>query len=447
MARKYFGTDGVRGRVGEAPITPEFVMRLGNAAGRVLVAQSNRERPAVLIGKDTRVSGYLLEASLEAGFSAAGVDVVLAGPIPTSGVAYLTRTLSLDAGVVISASHNPFYDNGIKFFSAAGTKLPDDVESGIEALLDVPMQCRSSESLGKATRLNDAAGRYIEFCKGTVPYGMSFRGLKIAVDCANGAAYHIAGHVLTELGASVTLTANKPDGFNINHQVGATHPEHIQQVVLETGADIGLALDGDADRLIVVDGNGRIYNGDELLYVLAMERLQSSGAVPGVVGTLMSNVGLELALQRKGINFERANVGDRYVHELLIKHGWALGGESSGHLLFLDRHTTGDGILSGLQILIAMLEAEKSLPELTADLQMYPQVLKNVKTQPGYKWQEDASLVAAKQQVDASLKGKGRTLVRASGTEPLLRIMAEAQTQQEADQAVQTMLEAVKLGG
>lgn len=421
-------------------------MRLGNAAGRVLVAQSNRARPSVLIGKDTRVSGYLLEASLEAGFSAAGVDVVLAGPIPTSAVAYLTRTLSLDAGVVISASHNPFHDNGIKFFSASGAKLPDDVESGIEALLDVPMQCRSSESLGKASRLGDAAGRYIEFCKGTVPYGMSFRGLKIIVDCANGAAYHIAGPVFTELGATVEVIANRPDGFNINHNVGATHPEHIQQAVLEKGADIGLALDGDADRLIVVDGQGRIYNGDELLYILAMERLQR-GPVPGVVGTLMSNVGLELALKRQGIPFERANVGDRYVHELLIRNGWSLGGEGSGHLLFLDRHTTGDGILSALQVIIAMLRAEKSLSELTSDLQMYPQVLRNVRVTPGYRWQDDTELVRAKADVDARLEGKGRTLVRASGTEPLLRIMAEAASAQEAESAVQTMLDAVNTGG
>jgi phosphoglucosamine mutase len=442
MSRKYFGTDGIRGRVGELPITPDFVMRLGNAAGRVMIAQSSRDKPKVLIGKDTRVSGYLMEASLEAGFSAAGVDVVLAGPIPTSAVAYLTRALSMDAGVVISASHNPFYDNGIKFFSASGSKLPDDVEQGIETLIEAPLQCRSSESLGKASRLNDAAGRYIEFCKGTVPYGMSFNGLKIVVDCANGAAYHIAGSVLSELGAQVHVVANHPDGFNINHQVGATHPEHLQKIMLEQGADIGFALDGDADRLIVVDASGRIYNGDELLYILAMERLQR-GQVAGVVGTLMSNVGLEIALKRHDIAFERAKVGDRYVHEMLVKRGWFLGGESSGHLLFLDRHTTGDGILSALQVLIAMLRAEKSLAELTADLQMYPQVLKNIKVSPGYQWQEDAHLVKAKAQVDALLEGKGRTLIRPSGTEPLLRIMAEAQTQELADQSVQQMLDAV----
>jgi phosphoglucosamine mutase len=446
MSRKYFGTDGVRGRVGQAPITPDFVMRMGNAAGRVLVAQARRDKPKVLIGKDTRVSGYLLEASLEAGFSAAGVDVMLAGPMPTSAIAYLTRTLSLDAGVVISASHNPFYDNGIKFFSASGTKLPDEVELGIEALIDAPMQCRSSESLGKASRLSDAAGRYIEFCKGTVPYGMSFSGLKVVVDCANGAAYHIAGSVFSELGANVITVANQPDGFNINSGVGATHPEYVRASVLEHKADIGFALDGDADRLIVVDSTGRIFNGDELLYILAMERLQR-GSLSGVVGTLMSNVGLELALKARDVAFDRAKVGDRYVHEMLIERGWSLGGEGSGHLLFLDRHTTGDGILSALQILIAMLRAEKNPAELTYDLQMYPQILKNVKVNSGYVWTSDERLLAAKKAVDAKLVGKGRTLIRPSGTEPLLRIMVEAHTQELAVACVDELMAAVGVVG
>ncbi|MCE2679491.1 MAG: phosphoglucosamine mutase [Burkholderiales bacterium] len=446
MSRKYFGTDGVRGRVGQAPITPDFVMRMGNAAGRVLVAQARRDKPKVLIGKDTRVSGYLLQASLEAGFSAAGVDVMLAGPMPTSAIAYLTRTLSLDAGVVISASHNPFYDNGIKFFSASGTKLPDDVELGIEALIDAPMQCRSSESLGKASRLSDAAGRYIEFCKGTVPYGMSFSGLKVVVDCANGAAYHIAGSVFSELGANVITVANQPDGFNINSGVGATHPEYVRASVLEHKADIGFALDGDADRLIVVDSTGRIFNGDELLYILAMERLQR-GSLSGVVGTLMSNVGLELALKARDVAFDRAKVGDRYVHEMLIERGWSLGGEGSGHLLFLDRHTTGDGILSALQILIAMLRSEKNPAELTHDLQMYPQILKNVKVTSGYVWTADERLLAAKKAVDAKLVGKGRTLIRPSGTEPLLRIMVEAHTQELAVACVEELMAAVGVVG
>ncbi len=443
MTRKYFGTDGIRGYVGQAPIVPEFVMRLGNAVGRILNADSKARRPKVLIGKDTRVSGYLLEASLEAGFSAAGVDVVMAGPIPTSAIAYLTQTLSLDAGVVISASHNPFYDNGIKFFSAQGNKLPDEFETKIEALLETPMQCNPSESLGKASRLSDATGRYIEFCKGTVPYGMRFNGLHVAIDCAHGAAYHVAGSVFSELGAQVTVVGNQPDGFNINREVGATYPKHLQQTVLATQADIGFSLDGDADRLILLDNAGRIYNGDELLYILALERLRA-GSLPGVVGTLMTNMGLELALKQFGVPFERTKVGDRYVHERLLERGWHLGGESSGHLLMLDRHTTGDGILSALHILIAMLNTQKNLQALTANLSMYPQILKNVKIATDYDWQKDESLQKAYRAVEQRLQGFGRILIRPSGTEPVLRVMVEAQNRKLAQNCMNELINTIK---
>jgi len=427
MARKYFGTDGVRGLVGEAPITPDFVMRLGYAAGKVLAKGSTgpRGRPTVLIGKDTRISGYMLEAALEAGFSAAGVDVMLAGPMPTPAIAYLTRALRLQAGVVISASHNPFQDNGIKFFSEHGTKLPDAVELEIEDVIDQPMACVASEKLGRATRLRDAQGRYIEFCKGSFPNELDLRGLKIVVDCAHGAAYNIAPHVFHELGAEVIELGTKPDGFNINAGVGATAPKAMAQAVVEHKADLGIALDGDADRLIMCDATGRLYNGDELLYVMVRARM-ATGPVAGAVGTLMTNMALEVAFKEMGIGFARAKVGDRYVLELLQERGWLLGGEGSGHLLALDKHTTGDGIVSALQVLTALKRGKQSLAECCAGLKLYPQTLINVRIAPGFKWTEHEAIVAEKEAVERELGDKGRVLIRPSGTEPLVRVMVEA---------------------
>jgi len=427
MARKYFGTDGVRGLVGEAPITPDFVMRLGYAAGKVLAKGSTgqRGRPTVLIGKDTRISGYMLEAALEAGFSAAGVDVMLAGPMPTPAIAYLTRALRLQAGVVISASHNPFQDNGIKFFSGHGTKLPDAVELEIEDVLDQPMSCVASEKLGRATRLADAQGRYIEFCKGSFPNELDLRGLKIVVDCAHGAAYNIAPHVFHELGAEVIELGTKPDGFNINAGVGATAPKAMAQAVVEHKADLGIALDGDADRLIMCDATGRLYNGDELLYVMVRARM-ATGPVAGAVGTVMTNMALEVAFKEMGIGFARAKVGDRYVLELMQERGWLLGGEGSGHLLALDKHTTGDGIVSALQVLTALKRGNQSLAECCADLKLYPQTLINVRIAPGFKWTDHAAIVAEKEVVERELGDNGRVLIRPSGTEPLVRVMVEA---------------------
>ncbi len=426
MTRKYFGTDGVRGRVGTAPITPDFVMKLGYAAGKVLAkGKSSSQRPVVLIGKDTRVSGYMLEAALEAGFSAAGVDVTLAGPMPTPAIAYLTRALRLSAGVVISASHNPFDDNGIKFFSASGNKLPDAVEAAIEAELDNPIVCAPSERLGKARRLNDADGRYIEFCKSTFPNELDLKGLKIVLDCAHGAAYHIAPNVFHELGAEVIAIGNKPNGFNINDGVGATAPATLSAAVREHGADLGIALDGDADRLLMVDGEGRIYNGDELLYVIVRDRMQQ-GRVAGVVGTLMTNMALEVALRGMDIPFARAKVGDRYVLEVLQERGWLLGGEGSGHLLCLDKHTTGDGIVSALQVLSSLRRGGCTLAEATAELRLFPQTLVNVKVAAGSSWQDNQGLLAEKEKIETELGENGRVLIRASGTEPLVRVMVEA---------------------
>jgi phosphoglucosamine mutase len=427
MARKYFGTDGVRGLVGQAPITPDFVMRLGYAAGTVLAkgTTSSSGRPVVLIGKDTRISGYMLEAALEAGFSAAGVDVMLAGPMPTPAVAYLTRALRLQAGVVISASHNPFQDNGIKFFSEHGTKLPDSVEQEIEAAIEMPMGCVPSDKLGRATRLRDAGGRYIEFCKSTFPNELDLRGLKIVVDCANGAAYDIAPHVFHELGAEVVSIGAKPDGFNINAGVGATAPKAMSQAVVEQGADLGIALDGDADRLIMCDAAGRLYNGDELLYVMVRDRL-SIGPVAGAVGTLMTNMALEVAFKELGIGFARAKVGDRYVLEVMQERGWLFGGEGSGHLLALDKHSTGDGIISALQVLSALKRSNKTLEACCADLTLYPQTLINKKVTPGFDWTRNAELVAEKEAVERELGDAGRVLIRPSGTEPLVRVMVEA---------------------
>ena len=434
MARKYFGTDGVRGLVGEAPITPDFVMRLGYAAGKVLVrgAKSSSGRPVVLIGKDTRISGYMLEAALEAGLSAAGVDSMLAGPMPTPAIAYLTRALRLQAGVVISASHNPFQDNGIKFFSQHGTKLPDAVELEIEEALDEPMGCVPSDKLGRATRLRDAQGRYIEFCKGTFPNELDLRGLKIVVDSAHGAAYNIAPHVFHELGAEVVSIGASPDGFNINAGVGATSPKALSEAVVANKADLGIALDGDADRLIMVDATGRVYNGDELLYLMVRDRM-STGPVAGAVGTLMTNMALEVAFKEMGVGFARAKVGDRYVLEVMQERGWLFGGESSGHLLALDKHTTGDGIVSALQVLSALRRSNKSLAECCSELKLYPQTLINKKVTPGFDWTQDKAMVAEKEAVERELGDNGRVLIRASGTEPLIRVMVEAKEAAQAE--------------
>ena len=430
MTRQYFGTDGIRGRVGTAPITPDFVMRLGYAAGKVLAqseqgAHSGMSKPTVLIGKDTRISGYMLEAALEAGFAAAGVDVMLAGPVPTPAVAYLTRALRLSAGVVISASHNPFQDNGIKFFSASGNKLPDTVELAIEAQLAQPLSCVSSEKLGKAKRLDDARGRYIEFCKSTFPNELDLRGLKIVVDCAHGAAYHIAPDVFHELGAEVIAIGNQPNGLNINDKHGATEPAALSAAVKQHGADLGIALDGDADRLIMVDASGRIFNGDELLYVMVKDR-HANGGLAGAVGTLMTNMAVESAFKKMGVGFARAKVGDRYVLEVLQERGWHIGGEGSGHLLFLDKHTTGDGIVSALQVLSALQRSQQTLAESTAEMSLWPQTLVNVKVQAGFDWQKNTKLIQAKEQAEKTLANEGRVLIRASGTEPLIRVMVEA---------------------
>ncbi|HMV53795.1 MAG TPA: phosphoglucosamine mutase [Rhodocyclaceae bacterium] len=427
MSRKYFGTDGVRGRVGESPITPDFVLRLGYAAGLTLVAREQLpagDRPAVLIGKDTRVSGYMLEAALEAGLAAAGVDVMLAGPMPTPAVAYLTRALRLQAGVVISASHNPFDDNGIKFFSAGGTKLPDAVELEIEARLEQPTGCAESRQLGRARRIDDAAGRYIEFCKSTFPNELDLRGLKIAVDCAHGAAYHIAPKVFHELGAEVTAVGVEPNGLNINDKVGATKPESLRRAVLDAGADLGIALDGDADRLIMADSNGRLYDGDELLYVIASAQMVH-GRVDGVVGTLMSNLAFEQALGRHGVPFARAKVGDRYVLEVMHERGWKLGGENSGHIICLDKHTTGDGIVSALQVLAALRRRGVTLAQACEDLVLFPQKLVNVRLKAGFDWRAQPSIEQARLDAERTLGEAGRVLLRPSGTEPLLRVMVE----------------------
>jgi phosphoglucosamine mutase len=433
MKRKYFGTDGVRGLVGLAPITPDFVMRLGYAAGKVLAkSTSASQRPTVLIGKDTRISGYMLEAALEAGFAAAGVDTMLGGPLPTPAVAYLTRALRLSAGVVISASHNPFQDNGIKFFSAQGNKLPDDVEAAIEEALEMPLDCVSSEKLGRAKRLDDARGRYIEFCKSTFPNELDLKGLKLVVDCAHGAAYNIAPDVFHELGAEVVAIGNQPNGMNINDKHGATAPQNLAKAVQEHEADLGIALDGDADRLLMVDNSGRIYNGDELLYIMVKDRLLT-GHVGGAVGTLMTNMALEVAFKEMGVGFARAKVGDRYVLEVMQEKGWLIGGEGSGHLLFLDKHTTGDGIVSALQVLSALKRCGNSLAACTADIAMYPQSLINVKVRSGFDWRTNEAIVNEKALVEEELGNEGRVLIRPSGTEPLIRVMVEAKYAEMAE--------------
>ena len=426
--RKYFGTDGVRGRVGESPITPDFVMRLGHAAGRVLAAGQDLppgEHASVLIGKDTRISGYMLESALQAGLSAAGVDIYLAGPMPTPAVAYLTRALRLQAGIVISASHNAFEDNGIKFFSADGNKLPDAVEHAIEARLDRPLEIMPSAQLGKARRLNDAPGRYIEFCKSTFPNHLDLRGLRLVVDCAHGATYHIATHVFHELGAEVISTGVQPDGININRDCGATHPQALAKAVKAHRAHLGVAFDGDGDRVTMADQDGKLYDGDQLLFVIAQFRKKHKLLGGGVVGTLMTNLGLEQALAGIGIAFTRAAVGDRYVLEKLVEKDWQLGGENSGHIICLDKHTTGDGIVSALQVLYALRAEGQGLAQLCNGVQLYPQVLVNVKTRKGFDFEADARIRDALKATQTRLGDKGRVLLRASGTEPVIRVMVE----------------------
>lgn len=442
MVRKYFGTDGVRGTVGTDSITPDFVLKLGQSAGRVFSEKKPGSRPVVLIGKDTRVSGYMLEAALQAGFSSSGVDVLLCGPIPTPAVAYLTRALRLDAGVVISASHNPFDDNGIKFFSEKGMKLPDAVEEAIEQEMDKGFACLTSDKLGKVRRLDDAVGRYVEFCKSTFPSHLDLKGMRLYLDCANGASYHVAPAVFHELGADIVTDGDKPDGFNINRGLGATHTETLSERTAQSGCDLGLAFDGDADRLIMADAKGRVYNGDELLYVIVSDRARHK-PVAGVAGTLMTNYALEKKLTEDGIPFVRAKVGDRYVMEELLARKWLYGGESSGHIIALDRQTTGDGVVSALQVLAAMRSQGKTLQELLAGLTLMPQILINTRVPKGYRWQDDAPFVKAVEKAQKEIAGRGRVLIRPSGTEPLLRVMAEADDAAFARTLAQTMSEAI----
>jgi phosphoglucosamine mutase len=441
MSRKYFGTDGVRGTVGQNPMTPDFVLRLGYAAGKVLSGQ--RKNPSVLIGKDTRISGYMIEAALEAGFSAAGVDVLLCGPLPTPGVAYLTRALRLSAGVVISASHNPYADNGIKFFSRDGFKLPDAVEAEIERMLDEPIGCNESSKLGRARRVDDAQGRYVEFCKSTFPNELDLKGMKIVVDCAHGAAYQVAPHVFHELGAEVSAIGVAPDGFNINDAFGATATANLVKEVKKQSADLGIALDGDADRLVIIDAAGKAYDGDQLLYAIVRHRAGKE-KVAGVAGTQMTNLAFEQALGAMGVPFARARVGDRYVLELLRERKWLLGGENSGHLICLDKHTTGDGIVSALQVLTAMRESGKTLAVLTADLAMYPQVLLNVKVPKGFNWKKHQAIADAQSRAERSLNGRGRVLLRPSGTEPVLRVMVEGEPREAIESAAKSIADTVR---
>ena len=439
--RKYFGTDGVRGKVGTYPITPDFALKLGWAAGKVLASQGSR---TVLIGKDTRISGYMLESALEAGLAAAGLTAAFTGPMPTPAVAYLTRTFRLEAGIVISASHNPYYDNGIKFFSSQGTKLPDDIEEAIEAMLDQPMDCVESADLGKASRISDAAGRYIEFCKSTFPAHLGLDGYKIVVDCANGATYHIAPNVLRELGAEVIEIGTNPNGININEKCGATDVKALQEKVLETKADVGLAYDGDGDRIMMVDHLGNKVDGDQILFIIAREALRSGQLKGGVVGTLMSNMSLEIALKMLGVPFVRANVGDRYVLEKMVEHNWTLGGENSGHIIIADKNTTGDGIIASLAVLSAMVQHRLSLNELASAVKLFPQVLINVRFAGGDNPLESEAVKTVAADVEKRLEGKGRILLRKSGTEPLIRVMVECEDGALAKQCAEEIAEAVK---
>ncbi|WP_118842756.1 phosphoglucosamine mutase [Haemophilus haemolyticus] len=439
--RKYFGTDGVRGKVGTYPITPDFALKLGWAAGKVLASQGSK---MVLIGKDTRISGYMLESALEAGLSAAGLSAAFTGPMPTPAIAYLTRTFRAEAGIVISASHNPYYDNGIKFFSAKGTKLPDEIEEAIEAMLEQPMDCVESAELGKASRINDAAGRYIEFCKGTFPAHLGLEGYKIVVDCANGATYHIAPNVLRELGAEVIEIGTDPNGLNINEKCGATDVTALQAKVVETKADVGLAYDGDGDRIMMVDHLGNKVDGDQILFIIAREALRSGQLKGGVVGTLMSNMSLEIALKMLGVPFLRANVGDRYVLEKMVENDWTLGGENSGHIIIADKNTTGDGIVASLAVLAAMAQHKLSLNELASAVKLFPQVLINVRFAGGENPLESDAVKSVAADVEKRLEGKGRILLRKSGTEPLIRVMVECQDAALAQQCAEEIAEAVK---
>ncbi|MEZ3500188.1 phosphoglucosamine mutase [Pantoea sp. KPR_PJ] len=439
--RKYFGTDGIRGKVGEAPITPDFVLKLGWAAGKVLARHGSKK---VLIGKDTRISGYMLESALEAGLAAAGLSAAFTGPMPTPAIAYLTRTFRAEAGIVISASHNPFDDNGIKFFSAEGTKLPDEVEEAIELEMEKPLTCVESAELGRASRIVDAAGRYIEFCKGTFPSELSLNGLKIVVDCANGATYHIAPNVLRELGATVIAIATQPDGMNINKECGATDLRMLQQRVLAEKADLGLAYDGDGDRIMMVDHLGAKVDGDQILYIIAREGLRQGQLRGGVVGTLMSNMGLELALKQLGIPFARAKVGDRYVLEKMKEKQWRLGAENSGHVILLDKTTTGDGIVASLQVLTAMVRNHMSLHDLCSGMKMLPQVLVNVRFSGSGDPLEDDAVKSVTAEVEKTLAGRGRVLLRKSGTEPLIRVMVEGENEAQVTELAHRIAEQVK---
>ncbi|MEZ2637077.1 phosphoglucosamine mutase [Morganella morganii] len=439
--RKYFGTDGIRGKVGDSPITPDFVLKLGWAAGKVLARHGSRK---IIIGKDTRISGYMLESALEAGLAAAGLSASFTGPMPTPAVAYLTRTFRAEAGIVISASHNPYYDNGIKFFSIDGTKLPDHVEEAIEAEMEKPLTCVESAELGRANRIVDAAGRYIEFCKGTFPNEQSLNGLKMVIDCAHGATYHIAPNVLSELGAEVIAIGCDPNGININEKCGATDVRQLQERVLAEGAHVGLAFDGDGDRLIMVDHLGEKVDGDQILFIIAREALRQGQLRGGAVGTLMSNMGLELALKQLGIPFERAKVGDRYVLEKLQEKGWRLGAENSGHIILLDKTTTGDGIVAGLQVLSAMVRNNMSLHDLCSGMKLLPQVLVNVRFAGQHDPLASKEVTRVAQEVEKELNGKGRVLLRKSGTEPLIRVMVEGEDEAQVTAMANRIADAVK---
>lgn len=447
MAKRYFGTDGVRGKVGEAPITPDFVMRLGYAAGRVLASNdgtAHADHPSVMIGKDTRISGYMLEAALQAGLSAAGVDVLLLGPMPTPAVAYLTRALRCQAGIVISASHNPYEDNGIKFFSGSGLKLPDAVERKIEASLDSPLEVMPSARLGRARRIDDADGRYIEFCKSTFPSERDLRDLRLVIDCAHGATYHIAPHVFHELGAEVIPLGVKPNGLNINLNSGSIAPQSLQAAVIEHKADLGIAFDGDGDRVLICDNEGKLYDGDALIYIIAKHRQKRGLLKGGVVGTSMSNLGFEHALGKLGIEFKRADVGDRYVLELLQKEGWQLGGEASGHIICLDKHSSGDGIISALQVLHALRDLKRPLADLTRELVVYPQILLNVPIIKGFDFRKDDRIQSALAEAESALDGSGRVLLRPSGTEPVLRVMVEGREEPKVRHWAETIAATVR---
>ena len=450
MSRKYFGTDGVRGRVGELPITPDFVLKLGYAAGRVLTQRRNEtgtqssDRPVVVIGKDTRISGYMLESALEAGLSAAGCDVYLTGPMSTPGVAFLTRALRLSAGIMISASHNPFEDNGIKFFSGEGAKLPDEIEHAIEAELDKPMVTKPSVELGKAMRVHDSEGRYIEFCKGTFPKELTLRGLKLVVDSAHGACYRLAPRIFQELGADVVSIGSQPNGININDRCGATHPETMSSAVVDSEADFGIALDGDGDRLMMADGDGTLFDGDQLLFAMVKDRI-SVGIKSGVAGTLMTNLAVELAFAKMSVPFARAKVGDRYVLETLNEKGWLWGGENSGHIICLDRHTTGDGIVSALQVLAAMKRSGQSLGEYSKEVTLFPQVLVNVRTAAKLDFAGSVPVQKAVASAESELNGAGRVLLRASGTEPLIRVMVEGPDRAQVERLANSIADQVRL--